>query len=219
MAIRKPPWLRSWFDRLNWNIFTWRIYVGDAVERALDWAEDWINWAIARAEAAWSRAGVALYKAIDLAKELGRTIDREIDKVLARISTWWYDLGDWWETKKRWVRDLLLASSDFLEGLIDDVERGFASLDAAWDSFRRDTLPGLLSTTWFTTWWGRKWTDFTDWEGWFWNKTTDRIETEVKPVRDEVNKHTTWFDMVKELFEEPEEWLLKMIERMLARFI
>ncbi|GAI79073.1 unnamed protein product, partial [marine sediment metagenome] len=137
MAISKPSWLRTWLDRLNWDIFTWKVYVGDAVERALDWALDWINWAIARGEAAWSRAGVAIDKAIELAKDLGKTIDREIDKILARITTWGDNLGNWWETKKEWIRDRIDLAREKLEDLIDDVERGFASLDAAWDSFRR----------------------------------------------------------------------------------
>lgn len=219
MAISKPSWLRSWLNRLNWDIFTWRVYVGDAVEDAIDWALDWINWAIARADAAWSRAGVAIDKAIELFKDLGKTIDREIDKVLARITTWWYELGQWWETRKPIIQGWIDAALGFLSDRIDDVKKSLQRLDVAWDSFRRDTLPGLLDFTWFKSWWGRTWTNFAEWEGWFWNKTTDRIETEVKPVRDEVNKHTTWLDMVKELFTDPEKWLLEIIERMLARFI
>jgi hypothetical protein len=62
-------------------------------------------------------------------------------------------------------------------------------------------------------------TSISDWWGARHREITDQIDTEVAPVRDEVNKHTTWLDLIKELFTDPERWLLDMIERTIARFL
>lgn len=144
MAIRKPSWLRSWLNKLNWDIFSWKVYVGDAIEDGIDWAIDWINWGIGQAVIAYGKALEAWDKAVEIGKELGKTINREIDKVLARIATWWGDLDNWWSAKREWVKDRIAQARDTLEDRIDDVRGQLSSLLVAWDNFWENTWPQLL---------------------------------------------------------------------------
>lgn len=211
MAVSKPSWLRSWLSKLNWDIFTWRVYIGDAIEGAIDWLLMVTNNALDFATLAFNKALDAWNKAVELGKELTTIVNKFRSEVFDRINVWWDELGEWWETKKQWVKKLLLASSDFLRGLINNLERGLASLTVAWDNFRKDTLPRLLDISWFTAWWGRRAASFGDW----WNAARDhifnRLETEVKPVRDEVNKHSSWLDLIKELFTDPLGFVLGLL--------
>lgn len=41
--LQKPEWLRLWLQNLNWDVFSFHIYVGDAVEEAIDWVLGWLN--------------------------------------------------------------------------------------------------------------------------------------------------------------------------------
>ena len=41
--MEKPYWLEGALSHLNWDIFTWHIYVGDTIESAIDWVIDWFN--------------------------------------------------------------------------------------------------------------------------------------------------------------------------------
>jgi len=144
MVISKPSWLRSALDRLNWDVLTIRIRVGSAVERGINWVIGKLNNAITWANNAWVRAGVAWDKALEVGKDLGKTINREIDKVLARITTWWDDLGDWWETKKTDIGDWIDERKDWLLDRIEDVQGSLDKLGIKWDNFWTATWPQLL---------------------------------------------------------------------------
>lgn len=144
MAISKPSWLRTWLDRLNWDIFTWRIYVGDAVEGALDWALEWINNAVTWANNAWVRAGVAWDKALEVGKEAWANLCKETTRIWNYLETWWYNLGGWWETRKPIIQGWIDTALGILGDRIDDVKRDLASLSVTWDSFWRSTWPQLL---------------------------------------------------------------------------
>ncbi len=150
MAISKPSWLRSWLSNLNWEILTWRVYVGDAIEDAIDWAVDWINWAIYQAESAYAWARSAWDKALDVGRDLGALINREIQKVLNNIEAWWGDLGEWWEAKRQDILDWIDTAQDWLLDRVDDVRKGLASLGQTWDNFWENIWPQLLKD--FNAW-------------------------------------------------------------------
>jgi len=38
--LEKPTWLKQSIDGLNWDILTYKVYVGDAIEKAIDWVID-----------------------------------------------------------------------------------------------------------------------------------------------------------------------------------
>lgn len=224
MTIKKPPDVRNWLYSLNIKVFAWEWNVGDWIEDAIDWALGWINWAIERAGLAYSKAVEAFYKAVEVGNELVRTINIEISRVYNKISTWWDDLGEWWSTKVTWVKDQIAAARDTLRGLINDVRGALAPLLAAWDNFRTATLPRLIDLSWWTSFWGGAFNHISDWWAGRRQEITDRIDTEVTPVRDEVNKHIGIFDLVKQLTTDPlawpeyfARWVLSMLESIIAR--
>lgn len=218
MAISKPSWLRSWLSRLNWDIFTWKVYIGDAIEGAIDWAVGWINWGIDQAAKAYNWAQQALARANEVWRELTSIIYREVDRVAGQVSTWWSDLGDWWSAKAQDVKWWIDTARSFLQSQITSLGRSLDGLRIAWDNYWRYVVPTLLSIDKWTAFWGGAWQNVTDWWGARLDQVRDLIETNVKPVRDEVNKHTSWFELIKELIDDPQKWLLNQIEKMLARF-
>ena len=145
MALTKPSWLRTALSYLNWDIFAWHVYVGDAVESAIDWVVEWLNEAITWALEAWNKAQAAWDKAVEVGKALWSDFLREISQVWDIIQTWWSDLGDWWSTKVTWIRDLIDAAQDWLRSLIDDIRSGLDQLGVWWDNFTRDILPSLAT--------------------------------------------------------------------------
>ncbi len=219
MEISKPSWLRNWLNKLNWDIFVWKVYVGDAIEGAIDWVIDKVNLVLGRAEAAYNKALEAWDYARELANSLGETINREVQDILARSSTWWDQLAEWWQAKRSLIQDLIDAGMDKLRPAIDQVRSLLAKIDAAWDSFRRDTLPSLLSMDYWTAFWGGRVATISDWWAARRQQIDDAREAALKPVRDEVNKHSTKLDLIKDLFTDPEKWLLDRIESMIARFL
>jgi hypothetical protein len=218
MAITKPSWLRQLLGRLNWDIFTWKVYVGDAIEQGIDWALGWINWGIDQAGRAFNKAVAAFDYAVDLGRNTLAVIYREVDRIQSSISTWWSDLSEWWGAKLQDIKDRIQAARDWLQDRIDEAQQTVNKMLTAWDGFRTGILPGLLNTTWIRDFFGRGVSTIADWWAPRHREISEEIDAEVTPVRDEVNKHTTWLDLVKELFTDPEKWLLDMIERTLARF-
>lgn len=218
MAISKPSWLRVLLNKLNWDIFTWKVYIGDAIERGIDWALGWVNWGVDLAQAAYNKALEARDKALEVYRELLTIVNKSINEVFDKVSTWWSELGEWWSAKRQDIKDWIDDAKRITLSQIDAVRITLRQIDTAWDNFRTVTLPKLLDTGWITSFFGARVSSITDWWRPEKQKITDEIETEVQPVRDEVNKHTSWLDLIKELFTDPEKWLMNMIERMLARF-
>lgn len=219
MAISKPSWLRLLLDRLNWDIFVWKVYVGDTVEGAIDWVIDKINLVLDIGYLAYDRATSAWDKAVQLAGDLRTMVYREVQNILARISTWWDQLYTWWEAKRTWIQDVIDAGIDNLRPWIDQARAAIAKVEAAWDSFRRDTLPGLIDIDRWTAFWGGKVATASDWWAARRQQVSDMIDTVVAPVRSEVNKHSEKLDLLKDLMTDPERWLLDRLESMIARFL
>lgn len=145
MSIEKPEWLRSWLSNLNWDILTWQVYVGDAVENGIDWLLQWVDQAIT-----W---GHELYAAVvDLIEELKEIFDaifklifEEAQKLWDSITSWWYDLGEWWATKVTEVKGWIDVATDWLSERVDWIESQLDKLSIAWDNFWEVTLPQLAS--------------------------------------------------------------------------
>ena len=196
VAVSKPSWLTRALDLLNWDIFTWKVYIGDAVEWAIDWTLVYLNNALDWAKVAYDWGVAAWDKAVEVGKDAWDDLQAEATK-----------LGD-----------KIIAAKDWAKERIDDANELIDKVDTAWDNFKRDTLPKLLDTQWVRDFFGRGVASISDWWAARRKEVGDLIDTEVTPVREEVNKHTSWLDLIKELFTDPEKWLLDMLERMLARF-
>ena len=197
MTIYKPSWLRNWLDNLNWDILTWHVYVGDAVESGIDWAIAWLNDSLDWALDAWNLAWDAWEKAVDVFWDLTDTIDYWVDRLFKEIDQWWDDLDDWWDAVWDDILDWVEARLETLKTLISDTRQWLAKLDTAWDNFKTNTLPNLINFSWFNDW----------------------VKARVTPIEKDLAQHSSWFDLLKELMVDPEKWLLDRIISMLARFI
>lgn len=224
MAVTKPSWLKSWLSRLNWDIFTWKLYVGDAIEDSIDWALEWINWGIDQATKANSQAWYAYWYAYDVYKDLRNIIADEVDDLWDRGFNWWSELGDWWSDKRQDVLDWIDDAKDYALDRIDDVNRVLMLLEDAWESFRRDTLPGLLDTSWLQDFFGRQVDNIGEWWAAKRQEIDDIIEATTKPVRDELNKHLDTLTSAKQLFADPlawpdhfARWVFHWLESIIAR--
>lgn len=211
MAIQKPPVLRDWLARWNFVIFTWKVYIGDVVENAIDWTISWINYVLNWAEIAYNWAKAAWDKAVQVWNDLTVRINTEVQKLLNKIDTWWSQLNTWWAARSSEVRGWISAASDRLQLYINDISFSLQRLNTAWDTFRVDLLSRIPS-----------WTELRDFitaginevKQWFTlqrQNISDEIETNIKPVRDQVNKQTSWLDMIKKLFTDPEEFILELL--------
>lgn len=219
MAIYKPSWLRRWLDRLNWDIFVWHVYVGDAIEGAIDWVLDKVNAVLDLTYRAYDRALDAWYKAVELARDLRSLVNREVQDILDNLSTWSDRLNEWWATKRYWVLGVIDAGIDKLKSYTNSILSIVNKLEAAWDNFRRDTLPGLFTVERWTSFWGGKVDTASDWWAARRQQMSDMIEAGLAPVRSEVNKHSGQLDLIKDLIRDPEKWVLDRIESAIARFL
>lgn len=197
MAISKPSWLRDWLLKLNWDILTWHVYVGDAIESGIDWVIDGLNEGIDRAQDAWDKAVQAWDKAVEVGKQAWKDLQKEADKLSARIDTWWDDLSDWWDAWWDDIRDWVTARLQPIKDWLTSLEKWVAKLDTWWDNFKTNTLPNLIDRV----------------------KLADWGKAEVDPIKKDVAQHSSWFSLLKDLMADPEKWLLDRITSMLARFI
>lgn len=218
MTISKPAWLRSLLDRLNWDILTWKVYVGDAVESGIDWALGWINWAIYQAGKAWDKAVAAWDKAVEVGKKAWNDLMKEADKLWAKIDTWWDDLGEWWTAKRRDIKDWIAAAKEGLLDLYNDLKKALGKLSSTWDNFWTSTWPQLLKD--FNTLLVKV--------GSFFTQTLPRLAEKLDITKAFDTFRLEWRDLFNfwgefkvelgKLLTDPEEWLLDKLEKMLARF-
>lgn len=214
MAVSKPGWLRSWLSKLNWDIFTWRIYVGDAIEDAIDWSLGWVNWGIDQATLAYNKAVAAASRANEVWRELTAVINRGLTDLGDKIDTWWDELGDWFETKRPTIEKWISVFTTPLSTLIDMAQGTIDKVSIAWDTFRTQTLPKLLDTQWITDFFGKGVQTIGDWWTPRKKEIDEQIDTEVGPVRKDVNKQASWWETITGLITNPLEtiigWLLKI---------
>ncbi|GAI69089.1 unnamed protein product [marine sediment metagenome] len=196
IRITKPPWLRSWLSKLNWTIFTWQVFIGDAIESGINWAIDKINVTLEWAIVGYNWGVAAFNKAIEIGQNILPAIARELQPLWNKVLTWWSELDEWWSTKRRLVLGWIDLAKAYARDLFLQATSSINSITGWLDNFKSLILPTLTNK----------------------RDVADAIEADVKPVRDEVNKHTNWLDMIIDLFTNPEQFFWDMLERMFRRF-
>jgi len=196
MAVYKPSWLRTWLNKLNWDILTWHIYVGDAIETGIDWTVDFINTALEWADAAYNWALAAWDKALETGRDLLTTINRQLQPLWDAIDAWRDRLSEWWFSTKDSVLAWINDARDYASDLFRQASTAIEGVAAWLDTFKRLTLPTLPN---------RK-------------EVNDNIEAIIDPVRQEVNKHSSWLDLAKDFFTDPQQFLFDILQKMLERF-
>lgn len=219
MALYKPSWLRDFLNRFNFDIFTWHVYIGDVVETAVDWTIEGINNALDWGVSAYNLARSIIDTFKDRVTAAISGVINSVNYALNWIYSWPSRIASWWDGAKGdfkdWVRTLLYD----VNSAISSVGRTANSLSTKWQDFVTSTLPGLLDWSWVRSFFGAGIASISDW----WRPQRDQLrderQAELQPVIERVNEHDSWLDSVRELFSDPEKWLLDRIESMLARFL
>ncbi|KKN37947.1 hypothetical protein LCGC14_0758340 [marine sediment metagenome] len=197
MAFQKPGWLATLLGYLNWDIFTWKVYIGDTIEAAIDVVFSWLNYAVDLAQAVWNWIAGVVDWVVNLWNILWAEINTQVQALWNAISTWSDSLNTWWsatwsyivdwvgarfDSLEVWVgatRDWIMASVDAIADQIQDrisiVTGALNNLIASWNVFVTSTLPGLASHLDVTAAFDSfmlAWKDLFDWWGEFWEEVT-----------------------------------------------
>jgi hypothetical protein len=158
-AVSKPPTLHSiltsdwlnvkrgaWFDQWPIVIPWWTFEPGKAIEGAIDWVIDGINWLVGKSKTTWQTATDAFSKAWEA---FGR-----IDDWLRGALSWFYtQVNNWWSTTwvnvQSWVRSFIdslqyqvnLAFSD-----ITGLNVKITNLATDYDTFKVDFINQIKNT-------------------------------------------------------------------------
>lgn len=209
----KPDWLRQWLARLNWDVFTWQIYVGDALESAVDWIIDGLNNILDWGMTAYDWARAALDRIPQVAQDLTSQFLSEISRVWNWVSSLPSYLADWWTARFNQVKEWVQTLTDDLKSYTNSILKSVNSLENQWDDFRRSTLPGLIDLSWWSRFWGGAITNIDDWWQSRRQQLLDTMDALLQPTRDEVRQHSTWLDMVRTLFTDPEQFVLDLLSK------
>lgn len=145
MVIRKPRWLERAFSYMNWEIFTWHIYIGDSLESAVDWVINGINWVIDLAQSAWNWIDTWYSKLSDWWSTKWKVIRDWFKDLSNTIDTWWSKIANWWSAKWSDVLKLTDTIKNWATSLIRDIQSGLNGVKAKLDNFFASTLPNLAS--------------------------------------------------------------------------
>lgn len=196
MAIIKPTWLKTWLDRLHWDIFTWHIEVGAAIEDAIDWVIDWLNWLVETVYSLGDQIRDYWDSLYDFVVELSEKVNREINRLLNEIDAWWDDLAEWWQVKRAEVSSWIGIATRPLYDWVNELQISINEFNIRWDNFWTTTYPQLIDTT--------------------------KLDLSLRGLRQELEPFWEgWQDLkgkVAEFFADPEEWLYKAVDRIIERF-
>lgn len=218
MAIRKAPELHDWLLGLNFRIFTWQLDIGFWIETAVDWAVSWINQAYDLAETAYNWGKAAWDRAGELYQATLTYIHTYTQSLFGRFETLGSYLEDWFSTKLVLVQDYFCTRLLSTTTAITSVNQSVNSLLSQWQDFVRSTLPSLIDFSWFRSWWGNVNISFPSWWSAARSELREERAAELQPVADQVRQSQSIIALARELFADPEKWLLDRLEGMLARF-
>jgi len=213
MQIDKPSWLRNWLDTLNWDILTWKVYVGDAIESGIDWLLYYVNSGLSLADNAYDWAVYAWNEAVDFYNELSNTINIEVTKLTNKIGQVWSDIVEWGEGVKGDIEDWVDASLHSLSEKVSQVNEYMNQWQATWDTFLHVTLPSLVTFDWWSSFWQGAYSNIEEWWSIQHDRITQEVDIKVDPLKEEIYQHKSWLDMIKLLFTDPEEFVTDLLAR------
>ena len=200
----KPGWIINLLAALVWDILSWHIDVGGAIETAIDWVLDRVN-------AVLGVANEALTKALQVASQLLELAASIPGMIADLLSSVWFSLGELWNTFTTWVSglpDLVNALIDvalqWVRDAVDWLSSGIAQLFSWVSDFLTEILPTLAPV-----------------------ELVERLIRQAFGAWDDLLAFwSTWGRSLLEFFADPEgwverraEWLLDKISKILARLI
>lgn len=141
---------------------------------------------------------------------------------LNSLITWFYSwtdrvrdvINEWWMSTMGHVDNVVDNALTGIRTLIDDITGTLYYYVGQWQQFQSTTLRTLLSVQFWQSFWGGTFGSISEWWAVQINVVTELIETNIAPMRDVVNQHTTWLEPVKEFITDPEEFILKLLARL-----
>lgn len=142
--IDKPSWLRSAFSHLNWDIFTWHIYVGDFLESGVDWVVDRVNDFLGFLEVCWNFIQVIWGRVIEFVGSVATGFNILIQQIWNWLGSVPGRIADAVSAVKSWA----LGAIDTVKGWVNQgiawVQQQVNRLSAWWSEFKSSVLPGIL---------------------------------------------------------------------------
>lgn len=179
--LSKPSWLREWFDTLNWDVLTWQIYLGDALESAVDWVIDWLNWLL---------DGVtrSLNYALDLFNQVREWTIALFSEIWKGLNQLWDQVEALWSQFTAWWSEVVSYVSEVSNTLRSEV--------MTW-------LADFLTFSWFSSWWGNMATTFSSWWDSAWQKILEAIDLASAAMVKEVNRHSSILETLSGFISNP----------------
>ena len=194
--LQKPQWLVDFLNALNWDIFTWHIYVGDTVENAIDWVIDIIDTIIT-----WMvQVGNWWEEFRQEVVDFFRLVPQWINEAWQFILNFWDTIGDiiatWWEavyqTVKDWVNTIIDGVKDALKVVSDTLTQWVTTVE----NFFTSILPTLASKL----------------------DVADLIKNAFQPWRELLNFLVEIKNELVEFFTDPLQWAYNKMDEFFERF-
>ncbi len=143
--LQKPEWLATALGYLNWDIFTWHVYVGDTAENAIDWVLDGINTLITWAQQVGAWWEEFRQEVLDIFNLIPQWINEVWDYVLNLVDATRSIIATWWEATFEIVKEWVRALVDTVKDAVTVVNNALTWLTLQWDNFTTSILPTLAS--------------------------------------------------------------------------
>lgn len=127
-------------------------------------------------------------------------------------------INTWWSTTKLTVQSWIDTAVSGAQGLVGQLETWLGNLQAAWDNFkgRIPSIDEILS--WFTNWWGKILANIISWGALTGLEIQALINTATKEILTPIQPLIDLKDSIIEFFVDPEDWLYKVVDRIIERF-
>ncbi len=138
-----PSWLIGFLDKLNWDILTWHVYVGDSVKAAIQWVLDLINTLIDWA----GKIGAFIAELIQEIRDAFAVVTEYLETLWQWFLNWLDIVGDyinnWWlgvqDTVKGWIQ----VAQDFVLDIINTIRETVDRVSISLEEFFGSILPTL----------------------------------------------------------------------------
>jgi predicted PurR-regulated permease PerM len=189
-------WLVNGLLYLDWQIFTWHINVGTAVEAAIDWVLDGLNTVITFVGqlAAWWEE--FRQEVIDFFTEIPKWLNELWQYFLNFADTFAGWISDWWDGIFETVKDWVLTVVDKLKEIVTDIGDTLERWVTTVENFFTQVLPELAHKL----------------------DVLDMIKSFFEPWRDLLNFLSEVAADIGEFFSDPLAWVYNKLDDFFERF-
>ena len=218
MAILKPGWLETALSWLNWDIFAWKVYIGDAIESAIDWVLTWINVQFDLVDKAQKEAEAARDLVIQTEKLVRHDFEFQDQQIRTEVDSLDAELRSVIEDETLTLEQKILKAGQVFANWITAVFGSFVrevNRFLAWLQGRTDYIEGQVNAV--AGWWGTfKSQILPDLPTKA--QVEELIEKDLAATREEVNRHTNIFALSWDFFTDPVKFAYTIFDEVMRRF-